>query len=65
MARMNIRGGNYFLTILIYTVIGALVGTVIGAAFGWLGKEVGWWGVGLLLGLIYGAIVGFAAADRS
>ena len=58
-----LRAGYYGI-ILIFAVIGALVGTLIGAAFGWAGHEVGWWGVGLLLGLIYGTIAGFAVADR-
>lgn len=56
--------GHYYLTILALMVIGGVVGTVLGAAFGYLGHEVGWWGVGLLLGLLYGTIVGFALADR-
>ena len=58
-----LRAG-YYRTILIFTVLGGLVGTVIGAVFGWAGNEIGWWGVGLLLGLIYGTISGFALADR-
>ena len=56
--------GGYYGTILIVMVLGALVGTLAFALFGYLGHEVGWWGVGLLLGLIYGAIAGFAVADR-
>ena len=64
MTRWNARRAGYFGTILLYAVLGALLGLAIFAAFGWLGKEVGWWGVGLLLGLIYGTLAGFAAADR-
>lgn len=55
---------NYYGTILVFMVLGALIGAVVGAVFGFLGHEVGWWGVGLLLGLIYGTIGGFSAADR-
>ena len=64
MTRLNVRGTGYFGTVLLCAVLGALAGLVIFAAFGWLGKEVGWWGIGLLLGLIYGTLVGFSVADR-
>lgn len=57
--------GNYYATILLYMVLGAFVGTLLGALYGWLGHEVGWWGIGLLLGLIYGTLRGFAVADAS
>ena len=55
---------NYYLTVLVLMVLGALVGTALGALYGWAGHEIGWWGVGLLLGLIYGTIGGFALAER-
>lgn len=55
--------GRYYLTILAMMVIGAVGGTLIGALYGWAGHEVGWWLVGLVLGLIYGVIGGFAMAD--
>ena len=64
MTRLNVRGTGHVGTVLLCGVLGALAGLVIFAAFGWLGKEVGWWGVGLLLGLIYGTLVGFSVADR-
>ena len=64
MTRLNTRRTGYFSTILLYAVLGAVVGLAIFAVFGWLGREVGWWGVGLLLGLIYGTLAGFAVADR-
>ena len=57
--------GGYYPTILVFMVIGALAGTVLGAIGGWLAHDVGWWGVGLLLGLLYGTVVGFARADRT
>lgn len=57
--------GRYWLTILMITIAGGLLGTLIGAAYGYAGHEPGWWGVGLLLGLIYGTIGGFSAADRA
>lgn len=55
--------GNYFLTIFVSMLAGGLTGTVVGAIFGYAGNEVGFWGVGLLLGLLYGTIIGFAAAE--
>jgi hypothetical protein len=57
-------GARYYLTILVVMMIGALSGTVLGALYGWAGHEIGWWLVGLVLGLIYGTIGGFALADR-
>ncbi len=57
-------GGRYWLTIVVVMLIGGLVGTGIGAVYGYAGHEVGWWGVGALLGLIYGTIGGFALADK-
>jgi hypothetical protein len=56
--------GNYYLTILVYMLVGGFVGTVIGAVFGYAGHEVGWWGVGLLLGLLYGTITGCSVTDQ-
>jgi hypothetical protein len=57
--------GNYYLTILAYMLVAGLVGTGVAAVLGYAGHEVGWWGVGLLLGLLYGAVVGFSAADKA
>lgn len=65
MRRMNTGGLGYYSTVLVFMILGAVVGTIIGTAFGWLGKEVGWWGVGLILGLIYGTITGVSVADRA
>ena len=56
---------RYYRTIFIFMVLGGLIGMVTGAVFGWVGHEVGWWGVGLLLGLIYGTLSGFALADQA
>lgn len=55
---------GYYGTILIFMVLGGLAGMVVGAAYGFLGHEVGWWGVGLLTGLFYGVIAGFSLAER-
>jgi len=57
--------GNYYLTIIVVMALGGLAGTAIGALYGFAGHEQGWWGVGLLLGIIYGTLGGFALADRA
>lgn len=54
---------NYVMTMLIFTVAGAVIGTIVGAIFGYAGNEVGFWGVGLLLGIMYGTLVGFSRAE--
>jgi len=57
--------GHYFLTVFVLMVLGGVIGTLLGALYGWAGQEAGWWGVGLLLGLFYGTIGGVAVAERS
>jgi hypothetical protein len=64
MRRVRAAGAGYYGTVAVIMVIGALIGTGIGALWGFLGHEIGWWGVGLLLGLIYGTIAGVSMADR-
>jgi hypothetical protein len=54
---------NYVVTMLVSTVAGALIGAIVGAIFGYAGNEVGFWGVGLLLGMMYGTLVGFSLAE--
>lgn len=56
---------TYYFTVLVATLAGGVIGSLIGALFGYVGNEVGWWGVGMLLGLFYGVIAGFSLAEPS
>ncbi|MFN8556971.1 MAG: hypothetical protein U0531_06335 [Dehalococcoidia bacterium] len=56
---------GYYRVMLVMMVLGGLAGALLLGAVGWVVQQPGWWGVGLLLGLFYGTIGGFALADRS
>ena len=43
----------------------ALVGALLGAAWGFFAQEEGWWGAGMLLGLVLGIVGGVSVAERA
>ena len=47
------------------TLAAAVIGALLGALYGFAINEIGWWGAGLLLGLIIGPIVGLSVAERA
>lgn len=42
----------------------AVLGALLGAAWGFFAQETGWWGAGMLLGLTVGVVGGVAVAER-
>lgn len=56
---------RYVLTILVVMALGGVAGLLVGAIWGYAGREAGWWLAGLMLGLLYGVIGGFALAERA
>ena len=47
------------------TVAGGVVGALVGEIWGFAAQEIGWWGAGMLLGLVIGIIAGVAVAERA
>ena len=43
----------------------AILGALLGAIWGFFAQESGWWGAGMLLGLVLGIIGGVAVAERA
>jgi len=42
----------------------AVIGALLGAVWGLFAQEEGWWGAGVILGLVLGIIGGVAVAER-
>jgi hypothetical protein len=47
------------------TVIGGVLGALVGAVWGFAAQEIGWWGAGMILGLFLGIVGGVAVAERT
>jgi F0F1-type ATP synthase assembly protein I len=53
-------------TYVIGTMLAAgVLGIVVGAIWGFFAQETGWWGAGMLLGLILGIVFGVSVAERA
>ena len=46
------------------TLAAGLVGAIVGLVWGFFAQEAGWWGAGMLLGLILGIFGGVAVSER-
>ena len=55
------RAGYVVGTMLAAGILGALLGVI----WGFFAQESGWWGAGMLLGLVLGIVGGVAVAERA
>jgi len=46
-------------------ILMGIAGALLGAVWGFFAQEVGWWGAGMLLGLVLGIAGGLAVAERA
>ena len=47
------------------TLVGGVLGALVGVIWGFGAQETGWWGAGMILGLVIGIIAGVAVAERA
>ena len=47
------------------TLAGGLIGALLGVIWGFGAQETGWWGAGMILGLVIGIVAGVAVAERT
>ena len=47
------------------TVIGGVLGALLGVVWSFAAQETGWWGAGMILGLFIGIVGGVAVAERA
>jgi hypothetical protein len=47
------------------TLAAAAAGALLGTIWGYFAQEQGWWGAGMLLGLILGVFAGVVVAERA
>ena len=47
------------------TIAAAVAGALLGEVWGYFAQEEGWWGAGMLLGLVLGIVAGVAVAERA